>query len=321
MKDTTFAFADSKIRALEGMLLTPSEQEALIQAKDVKSCLELLDSFGWTVLDDSVDSVLAAREQSCWELVSDLLEADSPVRAALTCFNDFHNLKVTLKAMALHQTPNCYLYPTALDTDNLVSVLSEKRYEELPERFRNAAAEGYDLLIRTSDGQRTDSCLDRAATKEMLHLAEKSESDFLYRYALLSADVANLKVACRGALTAKPASFFEEALVSTENLDATGLASAASKGIEALYDYLSGTPCADLAEQFKVSASAFEKASDDALIELLRDTRTTAFGVEPVVVYYYATLNEIRNVRILLACKQNGTSNEVITERMRELYV
>ena len=46
-----------------------------------------------------------------------------------------------------------------------------------------------------------------------------------------------------------------------------------------------------------------------------------AFGIEPLAAYYIAKEAEIKDIRILTVCKESGTDNTAITERMRKLYV
>ena len=46
-----------------------------------------------------------------------------------------------------------------------------------------------------------------------------------------------------------------------------------------------------------------------------------AFGVEPLAAYFIAKETEIKNLRILVTCKEFGADNDIITERMRKLYV
>lgn len=322
MKDTAFAFADAEIRALEPTLLTQAQLAALIEAEDVKTVLERLASFGWSMPDGVYDAegLLARQQEEVWSLTDRLL-ADLPEHDLLTCVNDYHNLKVAIKSLLLSREPSEYLSPTSLSVEGLVAVFAEKRFSDLPRPMQDTAAACYDLATRTEDGQQIDFLLDRAALEAMLSAASRCESGFCTRYATLFVDTADIKIAYRACRAGKRADLLQDALVTTENLNAPLLAKAAAMGEEELLSFLETTPLSDFVPALRESVTEFEKQCDDALIALLAETRQIAFGAEPILAYYLAKENELRNLRILLVCKGSGASAETITERMRDLYV
>jgi V/A-type H+-transporting ATPase subunit C len=57
------------------------------------------------------------------------------------------------------------------------------------------------------------------------------------------------------------------------------------------------------------------------MMETIKPQKYNAFSVGPLVAYVLARENEIKTVRIILTGKQNGFSDEVIRERIREMYV
>ena len=56
-------------------------------------------------------------------------------------------------------------------------------------------------------------------------------------------------------------------------------------------------------------------------MENMKKAKYTAFGLGPIAAYIFARMAEIGCVRIILSAKFNGTSEETVRERMRELYV
>ena len=76
-----------------------------------------------------------------------------------------------------------------------------------------------------------------------------------------------------------------------------------------------------LSEALMSGTAAFEKASDDMLIDMVKDAKYKCLGISPLVAYYFATDAEVKTVRIVLSCKKNGIDNEIIRERVRVLYV
>ena len=98
------------------------------------------------------------------------------------------------------------------------------------------------------------------------------------------------------------------------------LAVAATKDLSAVFEYLVYTPYAGTIETLKKSLSDFEKWCDDAMMERLRAEKTKNFGLEPIIAYMLAVESEMKQVRLILTGKRNLLDENLIRERMRELY-
>ena len=57
------------------------------------------------------------------------------------------------------------------------------------------------------------------------------------------------------------------------------------------------------------------------MIELCRSAKYEFFGFAPIAAYYFAKTTEIKTVRIVLSAKLAGVPNDIIRERVRDLYV
>jgi len=68
------------------------------------------------------------------------------------------------------------------------------------------------------------------------------------------------------------------------------------------------------------SFSALEKAQADYLIGILKKTKRIPFGPEPVLGYFFARLNEIKLIRLLVLGKMNHVGDEFIKERINDVY-
>jgi V/A-type H+-transporting ATPase subunit C len=63
-----------------------------------------------------------------------------------------------------------------------------------------------------------------------------------------------------------------------------------------------------------------EKAINDFLINLLEETRYITFGPEPVIAYYFAKLNEIRIIRMIILTKLNGLPQDIVRQSRGAVY-
>ena len=99
------------------------------------------------------------------------------------------------------------------------------------------------------------------------------------------------------------------------------LADAAAAGTDAVVAYLDHTVYADAIDELNESVASFERWCDNRMIETIKPQIHNPFGIGPIAAYILARDNEIKTVRIILAAKRNGLPEEMLRERVREMYV
>lgn len=65
---------------------------------------------------------------------------------------------------------------------------------------------------------------------------------------------------------------------------------------------------------------ALEKATNDFLIQVLKPAKYLIFGPEPVLAYYFAKVNEINLIRMIILAKLNNVPNDLVKERLNSVY-
>jgi len=329
MRDTEYANAVARIRANELNLLNTAQLDLLISADTYESVLNILEEYGW--IDhgnrDDINAALKIQAQKTWDLLSEISPDITELEFLITK-NDFHNIKAALKDFVSTQTLGTlinenisFIYPSSIDFSLIKTTVYNKKFDELPFYANDAIKKTYDVLIRTGDGQIADIMLDYMAMQYMVEIAKKTNKKFIINMAELMCVTSNLKTALRSARTGKDRQFLETALFPTKTLDVKALIEASLKGDEALLRYLSNTNYVIAADYIKISTTKFEKWCDDILMEYVQKAKYICLGVEPLIAYYIAKEAEIKNVRIILSCKYNNLSYEVIKERVRNLYV
>jgi len=63
-----------------------------------------------------------------------------------------------------------------------------------------------------------------------------------------------------------------------------------------------------------------EKAINDFLIGILKEAKYITFGPEPVLAYYFAKVNEINLMRLVILAKLNKLPRDLIEERLSAVY-
>ena len=69
------------------------------------------------------------------------------------------------------------------------------------------------------------------------------------------------------------------------------------------------------------SANLLEKLSDNYIMDLMKSGKLVTFGPERILSYIYAKETEIKIIRIRMVGKLNNITEEVIRERLRDIYV
>ena len=322
MNELDYAFAVARIRVKEKSLLTDADVQQMCGMKSEEEILAFLRDREWGVAGEdkgAAADLLAAEEEKNWALMKEL-HVDESVFSVLSFPQLYHNLKAAIKEVATtKEHPAAFYADAEIGREEMLRIIRDKAYVDLPEHMRPAAMKAYETMTQTLDGQMADVIVDRACLTAMQAAAEDADpvvKDYVNQTAIVSA----IKVAVRGAATGKSLYFLKEALPSAPGLSADRLAQAASEGVDALTEFLVASGFGEAAEAIRTSPSAFERWCDNALIETLRPQKRNAFSVGPVIAYFLARENEIKTARIILTGKANDFPEEEIRERVRNMY-
>lgn len=323
MSKTQYTYAVARIRALEVSLFSAPTIEQLIACKDLESCLRFLQDKGWGGNDVPMDAdaILTREREKIWETIGEM-HVDMDVFNVLSYTNWFHNLKAAVKEVCTGKSgANIFYEGTPIPKEEMLRIIRERDYKALPDHMQAAAEEAVETLLHSGDGQLCDVIIDRATLEAIKEAGRQSQDDIIRDYAESTVAVANIKIAVRSSKTAKSLDFMKRAMAPCDSLNVDGLARAALAGMDSIIDYLSVNGYLEGALALKESPSAFERWCDNRIIQTIKPQKTNPFSVGPLVAYVIARENEIKTVRIILTCKQNGLSDDSIRERVREMYV
>jgi V/A-type H+-transporting ATPase subunit C len=65
---------------------------------------------------------------------------------------------------------------------------------------------------------------------------------------------------------------------------------------------------------------SLEKAINDFLIQALKPAKYLSSGPEPLLAYYFAKVNEINLMRMIILAKLNNVSDDLVKERLNNVY-
>lgn len=323
MSKTQYTYAVARIRALEASLFSSSTIEQLLACKDETSCLRFLQEKGWGGMDIAMDmdAILSREREKIWENMRQM-GIDMSVFAVLSYPNRFHNLKAAIKAVYTGKEDLPVFYEdTDLPKKELLRILKDREYSSLPKNMQAVAKEALEVLLHSGDGQLCDILIDRATLEAVLQAGREADDPVIKTYAELIVEVTNIKIAVRASKTGKSLDFMKRAMVPCGGLNIEKLMMAALAGMDSIIDYLEGSGYGEAAAALKESASAFERWCDNRIIRTMQPQKMNPFSAGPLIAYVIARENEIKTVRIILTCKQNGLPEASIRERIREMYV
>ena len=322
---TKYAYAVSGAHVYEKNYFRKSDMDKLLAAPSYEAVVAILQERGWTMPEDTRDSgkILDLELSRAWSWVQ-LSAPDPKIFRVLILRNDFHNLKAGIKCLLSDFDVDAqFCKPASIDPSVMKEAIENHAFDQLPAPFAELGQEVYDLLVRTGDGQMADVLIDRKCLDEITKEAEASGVDLLKEEMEIYTATCNIKTAFRAIKTGKDGAFLEKALssgnktISREKLIACA---GAEKKMDELLSYLSTTSYSSGTKYLSSSPAEFEKWVDDQMLSLLLPTKYSPLGPEPLIGFYLGKEAEIRNIRIILAAKQNNLPLDVVSGRLRRLY-
>ena len=320
---TKYAYSVSGAHVYEKSFLKKTDLDKLLTSPSYEAVTAVLADKGWTMPEDTRDSGKILELEMCraWEWI----HSAAPDPALFDCLilrNDYHNLKAGIKCLLsdfdvdLH-----FVSPTTLSRDLLKEAIEKHEFSSLPAPFAELGENVYDTLVRTQDGQLADVMIDRVCLDEIYDRAAKTRIPLLMKEMEIYMAATNIKTAFRAMKTGKDRDFMDRALTDKcRTISKEKILSLAEGKIEDLLSYFATTPYSAGTKYLSSSPSEFEKWVDDEMVSLLLPTRHSPLGPEPLIGFYLGKEAEIKNVRIILAAKQNNLPLEMVVPRLRRLY-
>ena len=317
-----YIYAVARIRSRELSLLNEAVISQLSAAATEEDCLRILNEKNWGNPDLPSEEMFQEENKKTWALIRELVPNNMQIFDVFRLEKDYHNLKAAVKESCIDGIhPGIFTDGGTIPAKDIEQAIAESDYEALPKSMRQVAQEAKETLLQTRDGQLCDVIIDRAALEAIREAGEKTGEALLKDYGELVCATGDIKIAVRAARTGKSRQFLDRALAPCSTLDVSALAEAVAAGVDAVIAYLDHTVYADAVEELNGSVAAFERWCDNRMIETIKPQIHNPFGIGPIAAYILARDNEIKTVRIILAAKRNGLPEEMLRERVREMYV
>ncbi len=328
-----FTQALSRIWVMETRLLDKSKTERMLEASSADEVLKILGETEYANVMGNVkrandyENMLSEELQRVYNLVYEI----SPVKDIVDLMSikyKYHNVKTLLKGKFLSK-----------DLSNLLIDLGKEDLHELKRKIEGDAFNGLKGNVQKAveeavadfevnkDPQNIDIIVDRYMFKELVEIKKKLNYKFTDKLVNAIIDTTNIRTLLRIKKQGKGREFANEVIVDGGEIRKDTLVSIINDTPENILSRLSSSSYTNLVNPgiegyiTSNSASLLEKLSDNYVMDIMKGAKLATFGPERILSYIYAKETEIKVIRIIMIGKLNNIAEEVIRERLRDLYV
>lgn len=328
----SMVYSNSRVKAKEIGFIDSEKITRMCHAENLKSAVRILmeSNYGGGVMTDNpyeYEKILVSEERNLNEFMSEILPEKSGVEVFLLKI-DYHNAKAFLKAWAQDKEAS---------TDELMSGgvnpidrIKQGIYENaniLPSEMANAVIELKAKRVGSGIAPREiDVCLDKAYYSNCVSIASHAKDKNIKKYVKSSIDIANISVFFR-TKRINDKRMFGELFLDGGSISYESLEKLFDESYEIISDKMKFTDISALISlacremQSGGSLVAFERDSDNYLLDIFKDSRHDIFSVSPMAGYYLAKKYEIKTLRTILICIKNNVSIDLAKERLRANYI
>ena len=327
-----FTQAVSRIWVLETRLLDKSKVERMIEASSASEVLRILNETEYSNVSANVkrpedyDEILAAELKRVYDLVYEISPVKDVVKIMILKY-DYHNAKVLLKEKVLGKDLSSMLIKLGnLDLIEVKRKIDSDNLRSLNGTLGKGIQEAMKAFEETKDPQKIDIIIDKYMYKELVEINKALNYKFIDNLVKAMIDSTNIRTLLRIKKQNKGRDFAQEVIVDGGAIDSDKLISLLNESPENIMSKLQSTIYSDLIREgfdgyiATESASLLEKLSDNYIMELMKNSKLVTFGPEKLLSYIYAKETEIKVIRIIMVGKLNNIAEEVIRERLRDIY-
>jgi len=332
---------------MEPMLLDTTDVERMIGAASAKEAYKILNDTAYAIHVGDIEDVNGFQSVVTAGLIDskDVLERICPEPKLLDILflrYDFHNIKTILKGKK-HEKDREEIEVNMLPlgripNDALLKFFYDKDYPflPLPEDYVEMIKRGIATAEKTSetnenDPRLLDLILDKYMMELIVKIAEDFGNDFVLDFIRRYVDLSNTKAFLRIKLLGQEEYFQNKGLIDeilangghlprykfTDSIDIDpGAAANIFRGTD--YQELVSTGLEAFAKD--KSFAHIERLADDYLMNKAKGARYIPAGPEALISYFFAKQNNAQIIRIIMIGKLAGLSEEMIRERLHELY-
>lgn len=329
MPQLSYTYAVARIRALEKGLIG-RERMVRMAESSLEDVIRVLVESGYGDMPEATAAdceMMITREL---EKANKLIQEITPEQDVTDLFllkADIHNLKVLLKARLLDNGETPFLLDGGVYSKEALGIaVRDRDYRSLPETLKEALNALEKALQSKENPQLISITLDRAYVSYAYKVLATSKNAFALRYFRALADFDNVLSLLRIRAMSGSRDQLQDVLLPAGDIPKSTLLAAFDQPFETMAKQVAtgeaaSSIAAGLDEALRTgNNSAMEKARDNHLMRLIKQDKYDVMTLQPVLGYYLARQQEAKCIRLVVTAKRNRLPDQVITERLREMY-
>lgn len=328
MPQPSYAYAGARISALEKSLFGKDAVRRMAEGS-LEDALRMLSDAKYGNLPDATGEDTERMIESVRRQTAETIRELSPDSALTDLFllqTDAQNLKVLIKARLLGLADFSWLEGGLFTREQLNAMVSEAKYDLLPEEMRDAMRRLEAKLKLEQEPQLVSVYADYGYHAHCLNVSQGMKEPFIRQYFAALCDFDNVITFLRMRAMGAQKEDLKDVLLPSAGVQSGALINAYELSAETLTKAISGSVAKGALQDglnrmlATGNIAMLEKTRDDYLLSLVNSHRHESMTIFPIVGYYLARDREAKAVRLILTVKRNGLDDAVIAERLRELY-
>ena len=328
MREAIYPHANTVACIEDSKLLKQFQYDILYHIGGLQATLDELNSINYfhtykNADTDNYGAMLDVLMKATFDLMREIAP-DPLIWRIFSLYYDIHNMKLVVKERFLRKRLDglslvygSYSLPTIRSaavraSDNILA--------------NEALTEGFFEALRAKDIYDVDFILDRTYFRSLRKLAEDLGNPSIVEFIIERIDLYNISVHYQSLAAGSPKGYFAKAFSEHGGLplsewqgngQGNGLGNRQGSGL----GYGPGSSFVLWRKYNLVEDQLLlDVWIDNYLINKTKACKLMAFGIEPICAYFFNKFMEIKNIRILLAGKENGYDTDEIRKRMRIPY-
>ncbi len=323
IENPEYAYSLGRVRSLEIHILDISDYERMANS-DIKEIPKILveSDFSMEVNlllnQNTLENTLNKHKMIIFGLMDELIPEER-IKISFRMDYDFYNAKILLLEKIFDIKISEPLPFGNINPDRLKYILTEEKYELLPDYLKDAVQEAIKVYYDKKEKRFIDFVFDKSYLD---YICVNSYPPFLQDYFRILADISNLSSLIRIKYMNEDLSLLNYILSEGGFIPLELLFSLSKKEISEIPNYMKRwiyfKPL-DEGVKFLNEKNSFVKLENlfnKLVCEYLDTTKYISLGPEPVVAYILKKLIEIKNIRIVLIGKFYNVKNNEIIERI-----
>jgi V/A-type H+-transporting ATPase subunit C len=321
--DWRYIYASAEVRAIEDKLLGQPFFAELAGAKNIKELFDMLSGTDYAVSaganEQETERMLSRRRSEARRLFEWLIDNEKIVEFFQAPI-DFANMRLAIRRLVLEKPlGDDYCDLGGVSVAQFEAAFGDEDYGGLPEHLQEGIEAGVLGYYKNKNVRDIDFAVDKVEADFLLSDAMSVGGVFLEEMFRIQIDLLNIRTMMR----MKYSDSQQRNMFFTGGyIEPSRLAQCLEAGYDMIVQNVYATPYHYVVEagaaglQKENSFIKLEAACDAHFIGFLKTTRYITAGTQPIIAYLLLKEQEIKMMRMVLACKKSQIEPKIILDRL-----